>query len=123
MFRLILITIVITVVGASLYLATTNPEMLPGPLQSFAPKLKEIGDSARGTAESVLSKGKDAQPAVMGIQTEASKVFQEDATGKPMHQKALEFTQYEYCKMVVKNYELDQATHATPSATPKPKDE
>lgn len=104
MFRLVLI-VIFAVIGGGVFLAYKNPSSLPGPLQSFAPMIQTSISSGIGGAQTLLSKGKDAQPAVLGIKAESSKIFKEDTSEKPITQKAMEFTQYQYCKMIVKSYE------------------
>jgi hypothetical protein len=120
MIRLFLIVVVLAVVGSSAYLVYTSPDSLPEPLQQFAPVIQSSVGSALGGIQSVVSKGESAQPAVMGVKTQAAKIFQPDTSDTPIHQKAMEFTQYQYCKMVIENYEKKLSeTASTPSPSPK----
>lgn len=120
MFRFMLVIIILGVVGGSLFIAYAQPEKVPGPLQKYAPLIKQVVETGVSGTQTALSKSKEVQPAVMGAKTESSQIFQEDTAGKPLHQQAMEFTQYQYCKMVVNSYESASSV-PSPTATPEKK--
>ena len=127
MIRLVFLSVIVVLLSAGAFVSYTQPEVLPPQLQGYAPQIKSGINSGMGTIQTLLSNSKNAQPAVMGVKTESSRIFQEDTAGKPIHQKAMEFTQYQYCQMVVKSYEQEQAEDkensssiSSSSATPSP---
>ncbi|MEO8581277.1 MAG: hypothetical protein ABI425_01715 [Patescibacteria group bacterium] len=107
MFRLIIIASLLVVIGGGTYIAYTRPSSLPSQIQPFAPQLKSSIDTGLHGIQTAMGNTKNAAPAVLGVKSETSRIFQEDTNGKPIHQKAMEYTQYQYCKMVVKGYEDD----------------
>ncbi len=123
MIRLVFIGIVLSLFGAGIYLGYYHPEYLPEPAKTYAPQLKSAIETTLASAQSTLKKSDQAKPAIMGITTETRSLFQEDTSGKPLHQKALEFTQYQYCKVVVQQYETQHAsTSASVSPTAQPEE-
>lgn len=118
MIKLILMTTVVVVLAGGLFITYTQPEILPTPLKSFAPTVKNTVDQVVQKSGALVSKGKDAGPAVLGVKSESEKIFQEDDSDKPIQQKAMEFTQYQYCKMIVKSYEEEHEPSSSPSASP-----
>lgn len=121
MIRLVFIGIVIALLGAGIYTAYYHPDYLPEPAKTYAPELRSKLDSVLASAQSALKKSDEAKPAIMGITSETRSLFQEDTSDKPMHQKALEFTQYQYCKVVVQQYETQHSSaSASVSPTEKP---
>lgn len=124
MFRLGVIGIALFIVGSGSYMVYTHPDVLPAPLQPLAPFIKSTVDAGLGGAKNAISNTKNAQPAVMGVKSEATRLFEEDTKGKTVHQKAMEFTQYQYCKVIVKTYEEDQKKSSEdPTETPTPEED
>lgn len=122
MLRLVIILVIIVVVGGTVYASFADPTKLPQPIQPFAPKIKDVLSIGIGGAQTALSKTESLQPAVMGATTQSSRIFQEDTSEKPIHQQAMEFTQYEYCKMIVQSYEAanEKKPENSPTASPTP---
>jgi len=118
MLRNIIFTVVLVLIGGFLYFSYQQPDKLPKPLQSYAPQVKSTIDSGTKQITALWENNGKTPPAVMGITSEASKIFQEDTSEKPIHQKAMDFAQYQYCVQVVKNYETANKDLSSPSATP-----
>jgi hypothetical protein len=106
------------VIGGVVFMAFAYSEALPTPLQQYAPAIRQAAEKSFDGLKTLTARGQDASPAVLGIQSETSKIFQEDKAGKPLHEKAMEFTQYQYCKIIVKDYEAQQEQNSSKSPTP-----
>lgn len=118
--RLWILAIIGAAIGGTVFVAYAYAEALPGPLQKYAPVIRQGAESGFSSLKNLASKSKDAQPAVLGIKSESSRIFQEDTAGKPLHQKAMEYTQYQYCKLIVKDYEAEQEkVSQNPTPTPE----
>jgi hypothetical protein len=122
MFRIVILTAITLVLGAGLYITYTDPNSLPSQLQPYAPTIRTALTTGLQGANTALSKSRQAEPAVMGVKTESSRIFQEDTQGKPVHQKAMEFTQYQYCKLIIDTYESEQSKQSTSTSSDKPRE-
>lgn len=118
------IVVGLLLLGSGTYMVYNYPSILPKPLQPLSPFIKSTVDSGIGGAKNAIANTRNAEPKVMGMKTEATRLFEEDTKGKTVHQKAMEFTQYQYCKVIVNQYE-EEARNASssPTETPPPEEE
>lgn len=105
MLRNLLFISFVLIMSGFVYLSYTKPANLPSPLQTFSPSIRNTIDQGKIGILSVMQKNEKTTSTVMGISTQASKLFQEDTSETPIHQKAIEFTQYQYCLQVVEQYQ------------------
>lgn len=110
-FFIIILTIGVVVVGSTYY-HKFFPDV------ELTKQLPELQQKFEQGKHEVITRSGDMsaiKPLVLGIQTEAKKVFRTDTEAKPVHQKALEYAQYQYCQQMVKEYEDAQQTSPSPS--------
>lgn len=112
--KFILIFFIIALISAAAYIINYRQDLVPPALAKFTPTISGQLLSTSKQIESTIGTVKDSRWAPLGQSIQTSQIFAVDENStKPMHQKALEFARYEYCKQVVRDYEITP----TPSAS------
>lgn len=122
--KILLIVLIVGLISAVVYIVNFQAELLPPAVAGIAPSISAVtAGPIEKFAEFVQSvKSQRLEPFGQVVQT--SGLFKVDESqSKPIHQKAFEFTRYQYCQQVVREYEKKSSQPAKEESDQNTQDE
>lgn len=103
--KFLLIFLILGLISAGAYVVNKQQQVFPSVLANFSPQVSEKFVFATNQVQTQIDKIKLNQIKPLGEKLEESKIVEVDTSEKPVHQKAMEYARYEYCKQVIRDFE------------------
>lgn len=106
MLKFALIFLIVGLISAGAFILNGHQDILPPALAKFTPAISSTMVNTQHSVENAVTSVRNNQLKPLGDTIEKSGITSVDTNQeKPMHQKAMEFARFEYCKQVVREYE------------------